>query len=459
MVLRTLITLTWLLVIFGVASGIPYETYILAPRSRELKPVSVKDVRGTVKNSEALLDGKSGTATFEGDGWVTLDYGKNIGGLLSIDVEKVSGEGARIGITFSESPVFISVNSSDGQSDGGRGEKIYLTVTPDHKRFTLPEDRIRGGFRYVSLSTSAGDTVEVNAVTTYFTPVSHRDPRDYTGYFHSSDELLNRIWYAGESNFGGRTAEGTYTWSLNTTVCEGIACVVDGAKRDRLVWPGDLVVQVQTMAVSTYDMEPLRVSLESLFFGQAANGMLPYLGWDFQGRKHGYVSFTYHLHNLNSLAHYVRYSGDNEYLAAKWPAFVKAINWSLSHIDSTGLMLVTSNRDWLRAGMGGHNIEANAILYYTLQLGIQFALQFNDTQIAGNWSTYAQTIKKQANTLLWDPQSSLYFDNETTTLHPQDGNVWAIVTLPRRLLEQRYRHSSVAWSARRTYLFEIPPGR
>lgn len=133
-----------------------------------------------------------------------------------------------------------------------------------------------------------------------------------------------------------------------------MACVVDGAKRDRLVWPGDLVVQTQSVAVSTYDMVPLRDSIESLFYGQNENGMLPYLGWDFQGRKHGYVSFTYHLHNLGTLAHYVRYSGDRKYLAEKWPAFKKGIAWSLSHIDSSGLMNVTSNRDWLRVGMGGH---------------------------------------------------------------------------------------------------------
>ena len=158
----------------------------------------------------------------------------------------------------------------------------------------------------------------------------------------------------GEANFGGLTAEGTYTWSLNTTVCEGDACVVDGAKRDRLVWPGDLVIQTQTMSVSTYEMTPLRQSLESLFYQQKDDGMLPYLGWDFQGRKHGYVSFTYHLHNLISLSHYVRYSGDEEYLSDKWPNFVRAVEWSLSHVDDSGLMNVTSDRDWLREGMGGH---------------------------------------------------------------------------------------------------------
>lgn len=33
------------------------------------------------------------------------------------------------------------------------------------------------------------------------------------------------------------------------------------------------------------------------------------------------------------------------------------MNFSLGFIDETGLMNVTSPNDWLRFGMGGHNIE------------------------------------------------------------------------------------------------------
>lgn len=55
------------------------------------------------------------------------------------------------------------------------------------------------------------------------------------------------------------------------------------------------------------------------------------------------------------------------------------------------------------------------------------ATVLNDSESAATWSLAASKIKTAANALLWDNSSSLYFDNETTTLHPQDGNAWAIV--------------------------------
>jgi hypothetical protein len=99
----------------------------------------------------------------------------------------------------------------------------------------------------------------------------------------------------------------------------------------------------------------------------------------------------------------------------------------LSFIDSSGLMNVTSPADWLRFGMGGHNIEANAILYYTLNQGIALASALNDTSPISSWQTTADTIKSAANALLWNETAGMYVDNETTTLMPQDGNSWAVV--------------------------------
>jgi hypothetical protein len=116
------------------------------------------------------------------------------------------------------------------------------------------------------------------------------------------------------------------------------------------------------------------------------------------------------------------------YLASLWDQWKLALSFSLSFIDSSGLMNVTSPADWLRFGMGGHNIEANAILYHTINQGIQLARALNDTesQIA-NWSAIAERIKAAANELLWVEQQGMYKDNETTTLMPQDGNSWVVV--------------------------------
>jgi hypothetical protein len=90
-------------------------------------------------------------------------------------------------------------------------------------------------------------------------------------------------------------------------------------------------------------------------------------------------------------------------------------------------MNVTSPSDWLRFGMGGHNIEANAILYYTINQGIQLALALNDTGLIANWTSTAARVKSAANELLWDEDAGMYRDNETTRLMPQDGNTWAVV--------------------------------
>lgn len=90
-------------------------------------------------------------------------------------------------------------------------------------------------------------------------------------------------------------------------------------------------------------------------------------------------------------------------------------------------MNVTSPADWLRFGMGGHNIEANAILYYTINQAIQLATALNDTAPIANWTATAAAIKEAANELLWVEEEGMYRDNETTTLMPQDGNSWAVV--------------------------------
>lgn len=77
--------------------------------------------------------------------------------------------------------------------------------------------------------------------------------------------------------------------------------------------------------------------------------------------------------------------------------------------------------------MGGHNIEANAILYYTINQAISLANALNDTGPISNWTATATKIKTAANTLLWSPEAGMYRDNETTTLTPQDGNSWAVL--------------------------------
>jgi hypothetical protein len=233
----------------------------------------------------------------------------------------------------------------------------------------------------------------------------------------------------------------TVTWYNNATITEGRSAMTDGAKRDREVWPGDMSVALPSVFVSTNDLESVRNALNSLVSLQnATTGLMPYAGFPFSDL--GIVSFTYHLYTLIGISYYYQYSGNVTYLRSHWDNFKRGLAWSLSYIDETGLMNVTSDADWLRVGMGGHvscqpfhifietnnhqNIEANAILYYTINQGLNLASILNDSASVANWAPKAEAIKVAANKLLWNPATNLFLDNETTTLSPQDGNAWAV---------------------------------
>lgn len=137
----------------------------------------------------------------------------------------------------------------------------------------------------------------------------------------------------------------------------------------------------------------------------------------------------YHMYSLLDVADYFLYSGDVEYVRNKWDQWVFGLNYSLSTVDDSGMMNVTSSADWLRFGMGGHNIEANSIFYYTLNRGIQLGQALGaDQSLLDSWAMAAERVKTVANSRLWNASTGLYHDNETTTLSPQDGNVWAIMS-------------------------------
>ncbi|KAL9053240.1 MAG: hypothetical protein Q9162_004907 [Coniocarpon cinnabarinum] len=426
--------------------------YNLAPSSRTLLPQSIRFVNGTAQNPEALLANaiEAGTTTFHGPVGVTYDFGKNVGGIVSLNVSSVSDSSQFIGLTFTESSLWISGEACDATGDRGLDEPLWFQPQ-EPGVYTAPTEKQRGAFKYMSIISNTTGSVGISEASIHFT--SAPDAADeglgeYAGYFDSNNELLNRVWYAGaytsqlceiDPAAGDAIWFLTQTnpipenellqlWFFNATITNGTNALTDGAKRDRIVWPGDMSVAVPTMFVSTNSLNGVRNGLDSLFALQNASGQLPYAGFPIASTGLGF-SFTYHLYSLIGLYNYFIFTGDTAFLQSHWEGTKKALNYSLSLVDETGLQNVTSPNDWLRFGMGGHNIEANAILYNTLGLASELAAFLNDTALVPSWKNYSTGIKTAANALLWDSYAGLYRDNDTAQgalLHPQDGNSWAV---------------------------------
>lgn len=354
------------------ASKTPYDQYILAPSSRNLVPESIYQINGSVSNADVLTNPGSGNAIFNGPASVTFDFGRNIGGIVSLDIASASSFDAFVGVTFTESSLWISSEACDATADAGFDSPLWFPVGQGPGKYTAEKKHIRGAFRYMTVVTNTTASVSVRSVRVKYTAAPTQDLRAYNGYFHSDDELINRIWYAGAytlqlctiepstgdslttlgdiSSTDNITLPETVPWYNNYTISNGSSVLTDGAKRDRLIWPGDMSIAVESAAVSTGDLESVKNALEALFSQQKANGRLPYAGRPFTDQ----VSFPYHLHSLIGVSDYYRLTGDRTWLSKYWNQYKRGVQWALSSVDQTGLANITASADWLRFGMGAH---------------------------------------------------------------------------------------------------------
>lgn len=107
------------------AHSVPYSEYILAPSSRTVYPVAVHKVNGTVNNAEGLLNGANSTATFSASSAVTFDFGKSVAGQVSLVTgDSVYSPDAVIGLTYTESSIWITGYASDATASDGVDEPL-----------------------------------------------------------------------------------------------------------------------------------------------------------------------------------------------------------------------------------------------------------------------------------------------------------------------------------------------
>ena len=99
---------------------------------------------------------------------------------------------------------------------------------------------------------------------------------------------------------------------------------------------------------------------------------------------------------------YLLFSNDKTFLSSIYSRYTTAMAFITSKIDGTGMLDVTGVSDWGRLSQGGHNTEANIMLYRVLTSGSQIATWQGDTTSAVSWGSLAATLKDAANALNYD---------------------------------------------------------
>ncbi|CCF84202.1 alpha-L-rhamnosidase-related protein [Nitrolancea hollandica] len=391
--------------------------YVLAPPTRQVLPVSIEQVQengGRVEQAEGLLARGGEAARIErtpgSDPTIVVDFGQNVSGLLTISTSGSTSPELRVAV--SESRAFLGKDSDLSWED----HHTYAWRPPaEASQFQTGQMT----FRYVLLFLTSDGRVDIDSLQLDFTP-RLGTPDTYAGCFESNDELLNRIWYAG-----------AYTLDLDTTDPErsnGSSRILDGAKRDRAVWSGDLALEARIAYVTHGHAEPVRDSLADLADHQRPDGAIPptSLG-DYRPVLYDYCAWW-----VQAFADYYRYTGDRAFIERYYPHLQRQMAWFLKITDTNGLLArdprVEQSVEWMwTIPRPGEVTYLNAVYYQALLDAADLASRLGHSQDAATWRDRATWLKQAMNDRLFDPKRGVYISHNGDRHVPQDANVLPIL--------------------------------
>ncbi len=219
-----------------------------------------------------------------------------------------------------------------------------------------------------------------------------------------------------------------------------IASILDGAKRDRAIWSGDLDVEGPTTYYSTDDTAYLKGAIQMLGTYQLSSGFvtgdlppqdLPHTGAPISGTTGSY-SATYSIYWLLDLASYYLYTGDTAFAQQEWPIVQNELTWDASQVDGNGLLATNSSdgADWdfYDGDKTGEVTEYNALYYEALLDGAALANAAGNGTAAQTYTQDATALRNAINAHLYNGSTGLYdISNTQTTGAAQDANALAVL--------------------------------
>lgn len=226
--------------------------------------------------------------------------------------------------------------------------------------------------------------------------------------------------------------------AFNVPGVNTLPVVLDGAKRDRAVWEGDLSVSGPTLYYSSDATRYLKGSLKLLGSYQLSSGFIEgvqtpgtpvHTGPLIPGTTASY-SASYSMYWVVNLATYYRYTGDKAFVTQEWPIVQRELAWNASQLNSQGLF-VTNGSDganWHYTDLTGAQTYYNALYYRTLLDAARLAVTAGHPNAAAGYTAQAAALKKAINNYLFDPATGVYNISTTQTGQvSQDANVYAIL--------------------------------
>ena len=405
-------------------------------------PSAWRVVRGGLIN-----DGGLGGIVSQGAGWTNAS--------VSFDADVVSGEaGWMVRATSSLSGYFFFL-----------GDEADTTGPPNSLReFSLSSAGLRmiadvrlhspvlaGSWHHIStvvdgtdITTSLDGHQVASFTTTSLPPGITTYDSGSCGFFESPGQSaqfrdLDVVGPHNTTLFSNRLARATALSDFTgPSVRSGdlLPVIMDGAKRDRVVWSGDLGVEAPNVFYTTAADDYVKDSLKLLDSYQSANGeagaQVPPdspLG-TFPDSGSAY-SASYSMDDVANLAIYYLYTGDLTFVRTEWPMVTRELAYNRSMVDSRGLLATNNDNgmdwDYYDGPKSGEVTAYNDIYYGALTNAATMANDLGLHAQATSYRSEATTLRSAINHYLLNPQTMLY---ATSNLMPntvaQDANALAV---------------------------------
>lgn len=226
--------------------------------------------------------------------------------------------------------------------------------------------------------------------------LEERYPVTEGGSFHSSDELLDRIWQTG----------------VDTLYPNMTDAYTDTPWRERGQWWGDAYVESKINEVAFGDTLLLARGLHLMsggFVDGRPEAMAP--------NGDGVHMLDYGMLWVQSLVDYWSLTGDRTLLIDTYPALLDFLGYlGAQEEPSTGLLNLppeswsqTALIDWLAPrSRYGQSTALNSLYYRTLLNGSRIADALGRSEDAIDWSLRAGRVKSQVNKVLYNPDKQCY---------------------------------------------------
>ena len=332
------------------------SSFIRDRRSRFYRPVNKVLHSSLVENSEYLVDNCDYQfvlhylpykVIFPPKSKVMLDFGSSFHGGVRINVY---GFGGTLQLKFGE-----SVSEAVGNSNQDCSRKCAILETPTSGSLEYGNTV----FRFVEITNVGDNEIAISGIV----GVALECDLDVTGSFISSDARLNEIW---------KTAVRTVHLCMQDFI-------YDGAKRDRVVWMGDLHPEIKGILCAFSDTSIVKDSLEFLINQAPPDKPMNNI-------------YTYSCWFIISVWDYYLVANDKEFLQKHSSYIETMLKLFASFVDENGAECIPQRRflDWPNEdNVVAKHEGIHALLYWMMSAGRNILMELKlDTKVVD------QTIKK-----------------------------------------------------------------